>query len=131
MPSPSSSIPRRTVHTIEGRKLFDPVIEQLIVARHQRGLRQADVDALIGCAERLVSKWECREKYPSNYNLVLWAQALGVTLTVEMENPNAEELALEGDGLTHPAGGVNPIDPDGVVGDQLVRLGDDGKLYRA
>ena len=89
MPSPSSSSPKRTVHTIEGRKLFDPVIDALVAARQARGLRQADVDAMIGCAERLVSKWECREKYPSNYMLVLWAQALGVTLTVQMEEKNA------------------------------------------
>lgn len=93
MPSPSSPTPRRTIHTIEGRRLFDPVIDQLIAARHQRGLRQCDVDAMIGCADRLVSKWECREKYPSNYNLVLWAQALGVTLTVQMETPHAEVRA--------------------------------------
>lgn len=90
MPSASSPTPRRTVHTIEGRKLFDPVIDQLIAARLKRGLRQVDVDAMIGCAERLVSKWECREKYPSNYSLVLWAQALGVTLTVTMEDADGE-----------------------------------------
>ena len=91
MPSPSSPTPKRTVHTIEGRRLFDPVIDALIAVRHARGLRQADVDEMIGCAERLVSKWECREKYPSNYNLVLWAQALGVTLTVTMESSDGSQ----------------------------------------
>lgn len=74
------------MHTIEGRRFFDPLIEQLIDARKQRGLRQEDLDAIIGCAERLVSKWECRDKYPSSYYLVLWAQALNVRLTVEAEN---------------------------------------------
>lgn len=86
MPSSSSLSPKRSLHTIEGRRLFDPVIDQLIAARHARGLRQEDVNQMIGCADRLVSKWECREKYPSAYFLVLWAQALNVKLTVEMEN---------------------------------------------
>lgn len=89
--SSRQSSPARSVHTIEGRRLFDPVIDQLIAARRKRGLRQEDIDEKIGCAERLVSKWECRTKYPSNYNLVLWAQALGVTLTVQMEPNHAEE----------------------------------------
>lgn len=84
----NSSLPtsRRSLHTIEGRRFFDPVIDQLIAARKRRGLRQEDIDQKIGCAERLVSKWECREKYPSAYFLVLWAQALNVRLTVTMED---------------------------------------------
>lgn len=87
MQSNSSPIPsKRSLHTIEGRRLFDPVIDQLIEARRKRGLRQEDLDRMIGCAERLVSKWECREKYPSAYFLVMWAQALNVKLTVEMED---------------------------------------------
>lgn len=53
--------------------------------RQRRGLRQVDVDDMIGCAERLVSKWECRDRYPSAYFLLLWAQALGVTLTIREE----------------------------------------------
>jgi len=84
--SPSSAPPsRRTLHTIEGRRFYDPIIKQLVEVRKQRGLRQEDVDELIGCAERLVSKWECRDRYPSAYFLLLWAQALGVTLAVHME----------------------------------------------
>lgn len=86
MQSRCSETPKRSVHTIEGRRLFDPVIDQLIAARKARGLRQEDVNEMIGCADRLVSKWECREKYPSTYFLVLWAQALNVKLTVEMED---------------------------------------------
>lgn len=82
--SPTAS--RRSLHTIEGRRLFDPVIDQLVEARKKRGLRQEDVNVMIGCADRLVSKWECREKYPSAYFLVLWAQALNVKLTVKLED---------------------------------------------
>lgn len=87
MQSPSSPSPnKRSLHTIEGRRFYDPIIEQLIRVRKQRGLRQEDLDEMIGCAERLVSKWECRDRYPSAYFLLLWAQALGVTLTVQMED---------------------------------------------
>ena len=81
-PLPNSGVNKRSLHTIEGRRFFDPIIDQLIAARKARGLTQDDVNEMIGCAERLVSKWECRHKYPSSYFLVLWAQALGVTLTV-------------------------------------------------
>jgi transcriptional regulator with XRE-family HTH domain len=84
--SSSAHHSRRSLHTIEGRRFFDPLIDQLIHARKRRGLRQEDVNERIGCAERLVSKWECREKYPSSYFLVLWAQALDVKLTVQMED---------------------------------------------
>lgn len=82
--SPASS--RRSLHTIEGRRVYDPIIDKLIEVRVQRGLRQVDVDEIIGCAERLVSKWECRDRYPSAYFLLLWAQALGVTLTIREED---------------------------------------------
>lgn len=93
--SPSSPpATKRTLHTIEGRRFFDPIIDQLVRVRHARGLTQDEVNAMIGCADRLVGKWECRDKYPSSYFLVLWAQALGVTLTVRMED---EINDVEGD----------------------------------
>lgn len=83
MPSPSSPPKRRSLHTLEGRAFYDPLIDQFIAARKAQGLRQQDVDERIGCADRLVSKWEARVKYPSGYFLVLWAQALNVKLKVE------------------------------------------------
>lgn len=75
----------RSLQTLEGRRVYDPIIDHLVMIRQRRGLRQVDVDDMIGCAERLVSKWECRDRYPSAYFLLLWAQALGVTLTIREE----------------------------------------------
>lgn len=76
----------RCFETQEGRAFFDPLVEQLVAARRKRGLRQEDVDARIGCAERLVSKWECGIRRPSAYFLLLWTQALDVRLTVTMDD---------------------------------------------
>jgi transcriptional regulator with XRE-family HTH domain len=69
--------------TREGRALMRPVIEFLIEARHARGLRQEDVDVAIGCAERLVSKYECGIRHPSLNMLAIWCQVLGVSLTIQ------------------------------------------------
>lgn len=68
--------------TVQGRELMRPVIDALIEARHARGLRQADVDARIGCADRLVSKFECGIKHPSLNMLAVWCQVLGVSLSI-------------------------------------------------
>lgn len=68
--------------TREGRALMRPVIEMLIEARQARGLRQEDVDARIGCADRLVSKWEVGVRHPSLNMLAIWCSVLGVALTV-------------------------------------------------
>lgn len=65
------------------RAFYDPIIDQLIEARKMRGLTQVEVDDMIDCAEKLVSKWECRERYPSSHFLALWAIALGVKLEVK------------------------------------------------
>lgn len=76
----------RCLDTAEGRAVFDPLIQQLIAARRARKLRQEDLDRMIGCADRLVSKWECGIRRPSAYFLLLWAQALDVKITLQMED---------------------------------------------
>lgn len=76
----------RCLATPEGRAVFEPLVQQLIAARRQRKLRQEDLDRMIGCADRLVSKWECGVRRPSAYFLLLWAQALEVKLTVHMDD---------------------------------------------
>lgn len=70
--------------TRAAREFYDPIIDQLIAIRHQKGMTQDELGALIGCADRYVNKWEARMRYPSSAFLVLWAQALGVTLTVQI-----------------------------------------------
>lgn len=75
---------RRSLNTIEARRVYDPIIAHLRAVRQAKGLKQEEVDDKIGCAERLVSKWENRIKYPSAYFLLLWCQSLGVTLTIDL-----------------------------------------------
>lgn len=84
----------RCTDTPEGRAVFDPLIDQLVKARRARGLRQEDLDRMIGCADRLVSKWECNLRRPSAYFLLLWCQALDVKITIVMED-SSETPKLE------------------------------------
>lgn len=41
------------------------------------------MDVRIGCAERLVSKYECGIRHPSLNMLAIWCQALGASLTIQ------------------------------------------------
>lgn len=79
-------VPRHCTDTPEGRAVFRPLIQQLIEARRKRGLRQEDLDLMIGCADRLVSKWESHTRNPSAYFLLLWCQALGVRLVIQEDH---------------------------------------------
>jgi transcriptional regulator with XRE-family HTH domain len=76
----------RSLLTHEGRKIYDPIIDQLIEARKAKGLTQVEVDVRIGCADRLVSKWESRNRYPSAYFLLIWCQVLGVSLKIDPDS---------------------------------------------
>lgn len=69
--------------TAEGRALLRPVIEALIEARRAKGLRQEDVDIRIGCADRLISKFECGIKHPSLNMIAVWCEVLGVALSIQ------------------------------------------------
>lgn len=73
-----------TAITVEGHALMRPVIQRLIEVRRAKGLRQVDIDALIGCADRLTSKYEAGVRCPSINMLAVWCQVLGVALSVEM-----------------------------------------------
>ena len=55
---------------------YQPVLNKLIQRRRDLGLSQTDVDALIGCADNLVSKWEGGSRRPRMQSLYHWAQAL-------------------------------------------------------
>ena len=84
MRSPNSAIPKGVkIQTAQGRAQLDPVIDRLIEIRKQRGMTQNHVDCEVGGAERLCSKWESRQRYPSLYKLLIWSQVIGATLTVK------------------------------------------------
>jgi DNA-binding transcriptional regulator YiaG len=62
---------------------YEPIIERLIAKRKGMGLSQEVVNDLIGCCDALVSKWECRMRYPSAHHLMLWAQVLKMRIFAE------------------------------------------------
>ncbi len=61
---------------------LEDVVKQLVELRHHRKLSQAELDHIIGVADRLVSKWECGMRTPTAFNLYCWVEALGGELMV-------------------------------------------------
>ena len=52
------------------------VVKPMVEQRKKLGFTQEDVDALLGVADRLVSKWECGVRTPTSFHLYCWADAL-------------------------------------------------------
>ena len=52
------------------------VVKPMVEQRKRLGLTQEDVDALLGVADRLVSKWECGVRTPTSFHLYCWSDAL-------------------------------------------------------
>lgn len=80
---------RRAGSRLAHSSFYEPIIEKLIAVRKAKKLSQEVVNDLIGCCDALVSKWECRMRYPSAFHLMLWAQVLGVRIGVEMPDGHA------------------------------------------
>lgn len=82
----------KTSHRIKRKKYATPkripnrndflaeTISLFIERRKELGLTQEDVDARMGTADRLCSKWECGERMPNSFNFFCWAQALDAQL---------------------------------------------------
>jgi DNA-binding transcriptional regulator YiaG len=68
------------------RLFVDDLMRQFIQARQRRGETQNEVNARVGAADALVSKWECGARMPSGFLLWCWADALGGRL-VFVPNP--------------------------------------------
>ena len=64
------------------RDFLKDVVNQLIKQRHCLDLTQEELNARLGIADRLLSKWECGIRTPTSFNLYCWAFALGLKLTV-------------------------------------------------
>ena len=56
--------------------LYAELIDQLVDRRKELGLSQRQVDQRIGCADGLVSKWECGIRTPKPRSFAEWAIAL-------------------------------------------------------
>jgi hypothetical protein len=79
---------KRTGARLAHAGFYEPIIDRLIAVRKTKRMSQEVVNDLIGCCDALVSKWECRMRYPSAFHLMLWAQVLGVRIIVELPNGN-------------------------------------------
>ncbi len=56
--------------------------DELARRRRRLGLSQEELDERLGCAERMVSKWECGRHAPTLGALVAWAEALGLRIVL-------------------------------------------------
>jgi len=75
--------PNKTEFKIPTRDDFlSDLISQFIARRIELGLRQEEVDTLMGNTDRLVSKWECGLRTPTSFNLYCWAEALNSKLEI-------------------------------------------------
>ena len=59
------------------------LISQFVNRRKSLNMTQEDVDAKMGNADRLVSKWECGLRTPTSFNLYCWAETLKTSLTIK------------------------------------------------
>lgn len=62
-----------------------PLVEQLIARRKELEMTQEEVNHIVGLGDRYLSKWEAGIKSPTSFNLVCWANALGCTIGLEVE----------------------------------------------
>ena len=61
---------------------YDQMITMLIEARHEKGLSQPELAAIVGCTESLIHKWEQHKRVPSGFFLMCWLEALGYDIEV-------------------------------------------------
>ena len=61
-------------------KPYKKTVSAIVKARKKCNYTQAQVDYKIGCADGLVSKWECGDRIPSFFMLVCWSQVLDVEI---------------------------------------------------
>ena len=55
---------------------YKELIQELVKVRQKTGQSQSELDVVIGCAEGLVSKWECGMRKPGAFLFSCWADAL-------------------------------------------------------
>ena len=64
-------------------KAYKKIVDAMVDARKLQGYTQAQVDYIIGCADGLVSKWECGDRIPSFFMLVCWTEVLDVEIIIK------------------------------------------------
>ena len=61
---------------------YSALIDSLVRRRRKMNISQLRLDGKIGCADGLVSKWECGDRVPKPTSLLEWCQALKVHLAI-------------------------------------------------
>lgn len=63
-------------------KPYRKIVLEMVKARKDKRFTQAQVDYKLGCADGLVSKWECGDRIPSFFLLTCWCEVLDVEVIV-------------------------------------------------
>ena len=71
--------------SVEERRYYAELLEQLKARRKAVGLSQCDLDHAIGVSDGMVAKWETAVRFPSGFFLMCWCKALGVRIAVARE----------------------------------------------
>ena len=64
-------------------RVYDHIIQQLVVRRNELGISQRTLDYEIGCADGLVGKWERKKRRPSAFMLSCWVEALNCEIIIK------------------------------------------------
>jgi transcriptional regulator with XRE-family HTH domain len=74
--------------TIVRNDYLRDIVLKLVERRHKLGITQEELNARLGIADRLISKWECGARSPTSFNLYCWAFALGLHMTIAANDNN-------------------------------------------
>lgn len=72
-------------YTLYSMTAYKELIQEFVKVRKETGQSQSDLDKVIGCAEGLVSKWECGMRKPGAFLFSCWADALGCTIQLKQK----------------------------------------------
>ena len=75
-------------YTLYSMTAYKELIQELIDARKKTGQSQSELDKVIGCAEGLVSKWECGMRKPGAFLFSCWADALECKIQLAPKKKN-------------------------------------------
>lgn len=95
-PPPPCTLPHAGNYARPVLDEYASLVGELVRRRRSLGLGQADMDDVIGLPDRYVGKLEAMSKIASPPTLLLWAQSLGLHLTVAPAPlPKATMAAIE------------------------------------
>ena len=67
------------------------LIKQFQRRRYHLGLTQHAMDSILGVSPGVVAKWEIGNRKPTLFNAYCWAEALGCSLRLEVQDENLRD----------------------------------------